>query len=142
MGRQFTRMVQTTDSNIVVANTRVQEEEIQLFDLSGPAYAIDSGPWLPKRRAVLTSWYAASSTVGTSDLWVVLHVGDMLFNQEGEQVGLLILPAASKVVSGPITYGDQIYNYPTISPNQWMSVSLSGASGHTNVAVQFYGKYM
>ena len=31
MGRQFTRMVQTTDSNIVVANTRVQEEEIQLL---------------------------------------------------------------------------------------------------------------
>ena len=75
-------------------------------------------------------------------MWVVLHVGDMLFNQEGEQVGLLILPAASEVVSGPITYGDQIYNYPTISPNQWMSVSLSGSSGHTDVAVQFYGKYM
>ena len=68
--------------------------------------------------------------------------GDFNDPGEGKIYGQTAIPAASKVVSGPITYGDQIYNYPTISPNQWMSVSLSGASGHTDVAVQFYGKYM
>lgn len=143
MARNTMRLVSSIeDFSIVVANSRVQEEEIQVFTHSGPTSATQSPMWFPKKPAVLTSWYVVSSTVGTKDLWVTLSIGDMVYDVAGTQLGLAILPATSRVTSGPITYGAQVYNYPTISKDKWVSIGLSDATDHSDIVVQIYGKYL
>lgn len=143
MARDTMRLIPPAeDIDVVVANSRIQEEEIQVFTYPGPTSATKSPVWFPKKTAVLTSWYVVSSTVGTKDLQVTLNIGDMLYNVDGVPLGLAILPAASRVTSGTITYGAQVYNNPTISKDRWMSISLSDATDHSDIVVQIYGKYL
>ncbi len=142
MPRNYVRSVQTSENNIFVANTRVIEEPVQVFNLPGPVYATESGHWAPPKEVLLTSWYASSTSVGTSDLWVVLKIGDFLFEVVGQQRGLLILDSDNRVASGPIEYGDEAYNYPLVTPSEWMAITYSGSTGHNDVTVQLFGKYL
>lgn len=143
MPRPSTRFVQTTDSNIFVSNSRVQEEEIQLFNLPGPVYESKSGNWNPvKRNVLLTSWYATATVAGESDLWIALLIGDRFLNQDGEARGLTILKAGETAVAGPILTGNAIYNYPYVPTDQWIAIQYANASGHEDVTVQLLGRYV
>ena len=142
MPRKDLRLVQSRDTSVFTSSSRVQEEEIQVFNLPGEVFDSISGHWSPQRDVVLTSWTVTSSTRGTGGLWVVLLVGDHAFNVEGDGVGVMILPAANLALSSKITLTNSIYNYATVTTNQWMAIQLGGSTGHSDVTVQLYGKYL
>lgn len=142
MARSETRYVKTTDANVFVSTSRVQEEPIQVFDLPGPVYNTRSGRWSPAKNASLTSWYVSSSTVGTVDLWVILCIGDNVANAEtGDDVGVLVLPADSRFSNGNINTTLPFGNI-VVRTDQWISIGFSDNTGHTDVTVQLYGRYL
>ena len=141
MPRSSTRMVQTTDSSIVVAKSRVKEEHIVLFSFDRAAEVTTSPRWGPKHPFVPTSWAIRSASVGTSDLVISMAMGDEVIDLVGSGITMLSLPAASTVYRGPFLPDGNI-NYVTVSPANWITVSLGNASGHNTLTVDLYGKYI
>jgi hypothetical protein len=142
MPRKDMRMVQSRDTAIYTSNSRVQEDELTVYSFSGPVEAKVSGRWPPPKDVLITSWSITSATKGTEDLWIVLLIGDYEYVTEGEGRGVVILPADEMMVSGKVTFGNSVYNYPIATKNQWVAVQSSGATGHEDVVVQLYGKSM
>ena len=126
----------------VIASSRIQEEPIQVFNLPGPVYEVTSGHWKPKKDALITAWYATSSAEGSIDLSVTLLIGDELLNAGGDARGTMILPSTKKVHYEQIHQGVSVYTYPLVRTDQWCAIKLSGATGHEDVVVELYGKYV
>lgn len=142
MPRKDMRMVQSRDTAVYISNSRVQEEELVVFSYSGPVDEKVSGHWPPPKDVLVTSWSVTSSTKGDEDLLIVLLIGDHEYVTEGESRGAITLPADQVAASGKVTLGNSIYNYAIATKNQWIAVQSSGATGHEDVVVQLYGKYI
>lgn len=140
MSNRGMRLVQNTDSQVYVATERPEETLVPVFNLAGAVYQSTSAPWFPPFPIQLTEWYVATGSTGTSTLTIAILFGDDLFNITGKYLAYIDLPADKRLVSGKVTLGNQVYNYPVVTREQWIKVAASGASGHSDLTVQIYGK--